>query len=59
MGFGMDEEEYDEELVPVVTDEQVVDSQYCDYCEIEGHTFKNCPKRDDHDPEPDDHEDIG
>jgi len=21
---------------------------YCDYCEREGHTFRSCPRRDDH-----------
>ena len=25
--------------------------EYCDYCEDEGHTFRNCPARDDS-PEP-------
>ena len=37
----------------------VFDLLYCDYCEVEGHTFQTCPRRDDnHDPEPDDHTDI-
>lgn len=56
MDEGMEDEQYEIMLVNQEEEErerdpwnQFIDNiiGYCDYCEVEGHTFRTCPRRDD------------
>lgn len=61
--YGSGDDFYDDEITsgPIVEDEMdydplpdlvdagfyEIDDGYCDWCEVSGHMFRNCPRRDD------------